>query len=89
MSGNELYDYAKTVSSREEFIKFVVYLKSDFHESEDEWQNNSLDQFLDGLCGFTKDMAGYYQNIGEVIDTEKITWKMAAEILLAATVYGT
>jgi len=33
-------------------------------------------------------MAGYYKNMGETVDVENITWQMAAEMLLAATVYG-
>jgi hypothetical protein len=33
-------------------------------------------------------MAGYYKNMGEDVDVERITWRMAAEMLLAATVYG-
>jgi hypothetical protein len=33
-------------------------------------------------------MGGYYKNMGEAVDIERITWRMAGEMLLAATVYG-
>jgi hypothetical protein len=88
MTGDDLFDYVKTVSSREDFVKFVEYLNQDYQEKKDEWQNATLEQFLGGLSGFASDMAGYYKNMGEVVDVEKVSWRMAAEMLLAATVYG-
>jgi hypothetical protein len=88
MTGDELYDYAKTVASREDFIRFVEYLNQDHKQNRDDWQNSTLEQFLAGLSGFANDMSGYYKNIGDVVDVERITWRMAAEMLLAATVYG-
>lgn len=33
-------------------------------------------------------MSGFYKNMDEVVDVEEITWKIAVEILLAATVYA-
>lgn len=85
---DDLFDYAKTVSSRNDFVKFVEYLNRDYQQKRDEWQNKTLEQFLSGLAGFTNDMDGYYKNMGETVDVERITWRMAAEMLLAATVYG-
>lgn len=88
MVGDDLFDYAKAVRSRADFIRFVEYLNKDFQEKRDEWQNGTLEQFLGGLSGFANDMQGYYRNMGEEVDVECITWRMAAEMLLAATVYG-
>jgi hypothetical protein len=88
MTSDELFDYAKTVASREDFVKFVEHLNHDYQQKRDDWSNQTLDGFLGGLSGFANDMAGYYKNMGEVIDIERITWRMAAEMLLAATVYG-
>jgi hypothetical protein len=88
MMGDDLYDYAKTVASREDFVKFVEYLNQDYQQQGEDWGNKTLEQFLGGLSNFASDMAGYYKNMGEVVDVECITWRMAAEMLLAATVYG-
>ena len=88
MVGDDLYDFAKSVNSREDFVKFVGYLNNDYQQKRDEWQNKTLEQFLNGLAGFANDMKGYYKNMGQEIDVERITWRMAAEMLLAATVYG-
>lgn len=88
MVGDDLFDYAKTVVSREDFVKFVGYLNDDYQHKRDEWGNKTLEEFLGGLSGFANDMAGYYKNMGEAVNVESITWRMAAEMLLAATVYG-
>jgi hypothetical protein len=88
MVSDDLFDYAKTVASREDFVKFVEFLNHDFQQKRDDWENNTLEHFLGGLSGFANDMAGYYKNMGKVVDVEHITWRMAAEMLLAATVYG-
>jgi hypothetical protein len=33
-------------------------------------------------------MDGFYKNMGETVDVETVTWRMAAQMLLAASVYG-
>jgi hypothetical protein len=88
MTSDDLFDYVKTVNSRKDFIKFVGYLNEDHKKNSEEWSNKTLEDFLGGLSGFAIDMNGYYQNIGEATDVESITWRIAAEMLLAATVYG-
>lgn len=88
MTNDDLYDYAAKVSSRADFIRFVQYLNEDRRARTPDWENNTLDQFLAGLSAFANDMGGYYKNMGETVDVENITWRMAAQMLLAATVYG-
>lgn len=85
---NDLFEFAKAVSSRADFARFVDYLNTDYRVRQDEWENDSLENFLSGLSGFAQDMGGFYRNMGESIDVEVITWRMAAQMLLAATVYG-
>lgn len=87
MTSDDLYDFAKTIVSRADFVKFVEYLNEDYQKNSGEWSNRTLDEFFGGLSGFAKDIAGYYRNMGESVDVEQITWRIAAEMLLAATVY--
>ncbi|WP_053179142.1 DUF7660 family protein [Pseudomonas kilonensis] len=87
MTSDELCECAMAVSTREGFIDFVEMLSRDYVSNRDEWQNDTLDQFLLGLSGFANDMGGYYKNMGEAVDVDKITWRIAAEMLIAATVY--
>lgn len=88
MKSDDLYDYAAKVNSRADFVRFVQYLNDARRPHAPDWENNSLDQFLAGLSAFSNDMGGYYRNMGEAVDVENITWRMAAQMLLAATVYG-
>lgn len=88
MSNDQLFDYAASVRTRREFIRFIEYLNTDKREHPENWQNNDLDGFLEGLLGFANDMSGFYENMGENVDVETITWRLAAQMLLAATVYG-
>ncbi|HEY5722707.1 MAG TPA: hypothetical protein VIT45_10330 [Allosphingosinicella sp.] len=88
MSGSgDLFDRASAVASRADFLCFLEYLRADRADNKGEWENNDLGSFLAGLEGFCHDIDGYYLNAGEVVDVETITWRMAAQMLLAATVY--
>lgn len=87
ITGDNLVDYIKTINSKDDFIKFLEYLNIDFELGKNHWENDDLKSFLDGMLGFTQAIDGYYKNTGETIDTDIITWRMFAEILLAAKVY--
>jgi hypothetical protein len=88
MNGDEIYDLAAKVRSRSDFIIFVENLNRNYKSNNGEWENNNLESFLGGLSGFANDMGGYYMNMNEDVDIETITWRMAAQMLLAAKVYG-
>lgn len=88
MTGDELFDHAASVNSRKEFADFVDYLVSDFQNRGEEWENRNLESFLSGLSSFANDMAGFYKNMGEAVNVETVTWRMTAQMLLAASVYG-
>jgi len=86
--GNDLYEFAKKVNSRKDFIEFTASLAEHYRVKRDEWENIEMESFLQGLSGFSQDMDGYYKNMGEVVNVDVITWRMAAQMLLAATVYN-
>jgi len=58
-----------------------------FKNNKPEWENCSIEHYLEGLYGFTSDIDGYYQNMKQDVDTTQASWKMMARILLAARVY--
>lgn len=88
MTGDELFDLANAVNNRQDFIHFTGQMLINLQNHPGEWENDNLGSFLNGLNEFSKDMAGYYRNAGEDIDVENISWRMAAQMLLAASVYG-
>jgi hypothetical protein len=57
------------------------------HDYPDDWENNDLKSYIDGFYGVALSIDGYYKNINQHIDTEKLTWNMLTKMLRAARVY--
>jgi hypothetical protein len=74
------------ISSREDFVDFVHALICDLEENYNDWENPSLERYLDALAAWVKDMDGYYQNRGEPMPQQP-NWRMLGEILAAARMY--
>ena len=87
MTRDELYDFRDKVISRDDFLKFMEYLIDDYRDHKNEWDNNRLEDFLEGFRGFSTDIRGYYKNTNQDVDVEIISWKMLANMMTAATVY--
>jgi hypothetical protein len=88
MHGDEIVECGERVETREEFCEFVKELFANFQQHPEEWENNSMDAYLEGIGLFAKSMDGYYRNIGERIDCDTASWRIFADILLAARVYN-
>jgi hypothetical protein len=87
MSNDHLYDIANATTTRADFLEFAERLCHECRNGIHQWENRSVPDYLDGLHGFAHAMGGYYQNMGEDVDIETISWRMVAHMLLAATVY--
>lgn len=87
LSRDALVEKAEAIKSKADFDAFVQLLLRNYREYPDEWENNTLDLFLQGIAGFVGSMEGYYSNIGVRVDFERPRWRMFAAILLAARVY--
>ena len=74
---------ASLVETRDDFAAFVADVLADFAErgGSHEWENGTLDRFLDGLAAFA---AARVQG-GQDQDTP--TWRLFAEIIAAGTGY--
>lgn len=87
MTGDELVEFAETIKSKEDFVKFMSFYLEDFSKNREEWDNADLASYLAGLTGFVTNMDGYYKNKGLQVDTDNPSWRMLAEVLLAACVF--
>lgn len=87
MGGDELIAKAESVSSLSSFKEFVALFVGSYDECRDEWENSSLPEFLQGLAGFVENIEGYYANAGIDAHFEQPSWRVFADILLAARVY--
>ena len=70
------------VTNRDEFADFLEVVLGDFRFSGNrEWENNTLERFLDAFAAFAEARV-----IGER-DQDTPTWQLFAEIIVAATGY--
>lgn len=82
----QLTEQVKQLKTREEFVAFVYAMVQDWREQRAQWENSSLDAYLEALAAWVQDMEGYYGNRGKPVP-QQFTWENLGEILLAASVY--
>ena len=75
------------IADRQTFIRFLDLLRKDFLENRKEWQNKSIDDFLEAMTRYTEDIQGYYDNTNQNIDANKPSWEIFADILKVSKIY--
>jgi hypothetical protein len=85
--GDALVERAKGILTKEDFTAFLHLLVRNFREHPEEWENATLEPYLQGFCGFAEGIEGYYSNIGVGADMKKPGWRVFADMLLAARIY--
>lgn len=83
---NELERMIKNINSKEDFLQFMDTLINDLKVNPDLWENKTLADYLSAIQSWTEDMEGYYINKNIPVP-ENISWKIFANILMAATMY--
>ena len=64
----------------------MVLLIDDLKENRNEWENNTLETYLEAIVRCTEDLDGYYINRKLTIP-QNIDWKVFANILVSAKMY--
>ena len=82
----ELPEQVKHIKTRADFVAFIHSLLRDFRERPEQWENASLEAYLEAIAAWVQDMDGYYLKGGEQVP-KHLTWKSLGEILLAARIY--
>ena len=86
LNDEDLNRQVNSIGSRQDLAEFIKALISDYENNPGGWENKNLSAYLDGLAGWTKDMDGYFRNIGAELP-EQPSWKLLGEMLLAAKYY--
>ena len=73
--------------TRNEFIKFLKEFRTDLKDNNSEWENKTLEDFLEAMESYTKDLQGYYDNMKMEIDADKPAWENFKTILMGAKTY--
>ncbi|EHU1704571.1 hypothetical protein AXE41_RS06365 [Acinetobacter baumannii] len=87
---NKLNEKVQKINTKEDFLEFVQLLVNDL--SKNQWENDNLADYLEGINSWVDDMDGYFENVRDYDALEKIKnnqldWKILGKILLAATMY--
>ena len=83
-----LADGTAKIDSRADFVRFLDSLYKDFLEHGSDWENPTLERFLEALRAWCNDCPGYYRNVHDAeIDPDVPQWRVFADMLLAASVY--
>ncbi|BAN46025.1 hypothetical protein [Metapseudomonas resinovorans] len=74
------------VSTRDDFIAFILNMRDDFKRNPDSWENQDLANFLEAVAAWSAEMDTFYAN-QEKEAPKDVNWTLFAEILFAAKIY--
>jgi hypothetical protein len=75
------------VATREDLRRLVAQMHADFLDSGVlEWENATLERFLEAMAAYLGDLDGYFHNSGEPVPDQP-DWHLVALLLVAASGY--
>ncbi|NWB51291.1 MULTISPECIES: hypothetical protein [Pseudomonas] len=74
------------IETKEDFAEFIGKLRSELLNAPEEWENTTLERFLESMEAWIKAIDMYSKNTG---DTEVLvpSWNTFAKIFCAAKIY--
>lgn len=83
---NELEEAQVNIETREDLIAFLSVLRQDLSRNGDQWENVTLEAYLEALQAVLTDWRGRFVNRGEPVP-DSPSWRIVGEVLLAAGAY--
>jgi hypothetical protein len=78
------------VTDRQSFVKFLELLSEDLRGNKSEWQNKTLEDFIEAMSRYAEDIQGFYDNTrksGEVTNADVASWQTFSDIFKGARIY--
>lgn len=75
-----------SIITKEDLADFLSGLREELTNNPGEWENQTLESFLDAMESWIRAIDDYSRNTGD-IETLNPSWKTFAKILCAAKVY--
>ena len=75
------------VTDRKSFVKFIELLHVDLHTNPTEWENKTLEEFLEAMTRYAEDIQGYYDNTNQAVNADEASWQLFADIFKGSTMY--
>jgi hypothetical protein len=76
----------ESIETKEDFASFVEALRLDLKDHLEEWENPTLESFLEAMQRWIESMDGWYANRGEDPPVAP-SWRTFAHILYASKIY--
>jgi hypothetical protein len=77
---------ANDINSREHLADFIDSLRTDLLTHPEKWENATLEEYLEALAAWVRDMDGLYKNLG-VPMPEAPDWRLIMAMLRAGRNY--
>lgn len=74
----------KEITTRDEAVGVIMAMLNDLRKHRDDWQNASLEDYLEALAASIEDLDQTYAERGEKLPDQP-SWQMVADLLVAAT----
>lgn len=74
------------IKTKDDFIEFVNKLSSDNRERSEQWVNNDVPSYLEGIGSWVEDMEGYFMNMQKEMP-DNIDWSFMATLLYVGKIY--
>jgi hypothetical protein len=82
----ELHKRLNDVRTQGDLAVFVDALRDDLLQSPDEWENPTLERYLEAMSAYIRDNKNLFENPGKPIPVEVI-YRLVADVLYAARSY--
>ncbi len=73
-----LYDQLENIKTQDDFTTFLIELQKDFKKNKDDWQNWTIDNYIESIAACLNDSN---------LKSENIDWKFLANIFLSGKYY--
>jgi hypothetical protein len=81
-----IFEKAEGVTTHQKFVEFADALLIDLIENRDEWENVTLEHFLESVAAWAKCMDVVYKNAGSTLEKQS-PWQLVTDVLLAGRIY--
>ena len=75
------------VTDRQSFIEFLKKFHQGLLSNKQDWENKTLEDFLEALTRYAEDIQGYYNNTNQNINADTPSWQVFADMLQGAKIY--
>lgn len=82
----KIFSELNAIKSKDEFISFLLKMQEDKKNNDSEWENKSIESYLEAIASWTEDMDGYYSNMN-LSAPKDIDWSFIATLFYVGKIY--